>query len=92
MRRARLAPHHGQSSEVSDGHPGGSRFVPPGGSRKHVCCTPETPDVCPTASNLKHIMQIGIWTEGTAGDFHLEIKSIGAGLARASDETVLASF
>ena len=36
MRRARLAPHHGQSSEVSDGHPGGSRFVPPGGSRKHV--------------------------------------------------------
>ena len=36
MRRARLAPHHGQSSEASDGHPGGTRFVPPGGSRKHV--------------------------------------------------------
>ncbi len=65
---------------------------PRGGSRKHVCCTPETSDVCPTPSNLKHIMQVGIWTEGHAGDFHLEIKSVGAGRAHVSDDPGLASF
>jgi len=37
--------------------------------------------VCLTAPHLKHISQIGIWAEGVAGDFDLEIQSITAGFA-----------
>jgi len=44
--------------------------------RKHKCCTPVTPEVCPTPKNLKHISQLGFWAEGHAGDFHLEIQSV----------------
>ena len=33
-------------------------------------------EVCPTDVDLKSISQIGIWAEGHAGDFHLEILSI----------------
>merc|ERR1719238_2245336 len=35
--------------------------------------------VWPTKSNLKHISQMGIWAEGVAGKFHLEVKWIRAG-------------
>lgn len=34
--------------------------------------------VCPTADSLKHIGSIGIWGEGVAGSFHLEISEINA--------------
>lgn len=49
----------------------------------HHCCTKEHPEVCPTTKNLADISQIGFWTEGHAGDFHLEIQSVGAGNADA---------
>merc|ERR1719183_2332056 len=46
---------------------------------KHKCCSAEHPEVCPTKSNLKHISQLGLWAEGVAGKFHLEVKWIRAG-------------
>ena len=52
--------------------------VDPNGER-HVCCSKEHPEVCPTAENLKQIKFLSIWAEGVAGAFHLEIQSIGAG-------------
>jgi len=47
--------------------------------KKHKCCSAEHPEVCPTKSNLKHISQLGLWAEGVAGKFHLEVKWIRAG-------------
>jgi hypothetical protein len=52
--------------------------VDPSG-RAHKCCTAETPDVCVTEHNLRFISQVGLWAEGKAGSFHLEIERIGAG-------------
>eukprot|EP00041_Stephanoeca_diplocostata_P016478 m.324725 g.324725 ORF g.324725 m.324725 type:complete len:437 (-) comp20374_c0_seq8:1926-3236(-) len=46
---------------------------------KHKCCSPQNPEVCPSSKNLKDIEAFGIWTEGVAGDFHLEIEWIAAG-------------
>ena len=46
---------------------------------QHHCCSSEHPEVCPSADELKRIEQIGIWSEGHAGDFHLEVKAIGVG-------------
>jgi hypothetical protein len=46
---------------------------------QHKCCTPQTPEVCPTKKNLRDISELGVWTEGAAGTFHLEIEWIGAG-------------
>lgn len=45
---------------------------------QHHCCDADHPDVCPTAKNLRDISQIGLWTEGHAGNFHLEIQRLGA--------------
>merc|ERR1711988_764191 len=36
------------------------------------------PKVCPTERNLAQIEQVQIWAEGHAGEYHLEIQSIGA--------------
>jgi hypothetical protein len=47
--------------------------------KQHKCCTPQTPEVCLESKNLKDIVQIGIWAEGVAGDFHLEVQWIGGG-------------
>jgi hypothetical protein len=47
--------------------------------RKHDCCTRFTPDVCVSKRNLRSISQLGIWAEGHAGHFQLEIDRIGAG-------------
>lgn len=47
--------------------------------RKHKCCTPETPEVCIKPKNLRDISQVGIWAEGHAGNFHLEVERIGGG-------------
>merc|ERR1719182_1052697 len=54
--------------------------------KKHKCCSAEHPEVCPTKSNLKHISQLGIWAEGVAGKFHLEVKWIRAGTPSANGE------
>lgn len=47
--------------------------------KQHYCCSSDHPDVCVTSKNLKDIIQVGLWTEGAQGDFHLEIERIGAG-------------
>lgn len=57
----------------------GDCFTQDPGGKQHVCCTPETPDVCPTTGNLKDISQIGLWMEGGAGKFDTEIAWIRAG-------------
>lgn len=38
----------------------------------------EHKEVCPTAKALADIGSVGIWAEGTAGNFHVEISSIAA--------------
>eukprot|EP00038_Savillea_parva_P005586 m.159201 g.159201 ORF g.159201 m.159201 type:complete len:408 (+) comp11751_c0_seq1:56-1279(+) len=41
----------------------------------------EHPEVCPTAKSLSDIGSVGIWAEGAAGDFHVEMKEIAAAMA-----------
>lgn len=41
-------------------------------------CSSAHPEVCPSKKNLRDISTIGVWTEGAAGKFHIEILSIGA--------------
>lgn len=43
----------------------------------------------PTASNLKSITQLQLWTEGVEGDFHLQVKYIKAALASGDVQTLL---
>merc|ERR1711904_217434 len=45
---------------------------------QHVCCSAAHPEVCPTAKYLAQISSVAVWAEGVAGDFHIEIRSIGA--------------
>ena len=52
--------------------------VDPGG-KKHVCCSAATPEVCLKEKNLKGIEQVGVWAEGVAGAYNLQIKWIRAG-------------
>ena len=54
--------------------------------KTHKCCSKEHPEVCPTAHNLGHITQVGLWAEGHAGDFHLEVDRIGAGTPEDKQE------
>lgn len=51
-----------------------------GGCTDHgaVCCSTEHPEVCPQKTALSSVTQIGIWGEGTAGDFALDIFSVRA--------------
>lgn len=59
--------------------------VDPNG-KQHYCCSendqglkPTKPEVCLRQANLaKGVKQVGIWSEGHAGDFHLEILAVGA--------------
>jgi hypothetical protein len=51
----------------------------PNNGYQHVCCSPEHPEVCPTAQHLAQITSLEIWAEGAAGDFDLKVVSIGAG-------------
>ena len=57
-----------------------------GGCTDHgaVCCSKEHPEVCPTASAKARMETIGIWGEGTAGTFDMEIKAIRAVKAPSS--------
>lgn len=41
-------------------------------------CSPSHKEVCPNTKVLRSLGSIGIWAEGAAGDFHLEVKSIAA--------------
>lgn len=45
----------------------------------HHCCSAAHPDVCPKPADLAHIQGLGLWAEGTAGQFTLEVDFIGAG-------------
>ena len=51
-----------------------------GGCHDHgaVCCSAAHPEVCPDAKALSAVTQVGIWGEGTAGQFELDIKSVRA--------------
>ena len=49
-----------------------------------MCCSKEHPEVCPTASAKATMETIGIWGEGTAGTFDMEIKAIRAVKAPSS--------
>lgn len=51
-----------------------------GGCTDHgaVCCSAAHPEVCPNAKALSAVTQVGIWGEGTAGQFELDIKSVRA--------------
>ena len=52
-----------------------------GGCTDHgaKCCDPkESPNTCPSKTALSQITQIGIWGEGTAGDFALDIFELRA--------------
>jgi len=60
------------------GYTGGCDTKDPTGVQ-HVCCTDETPEVCPTSEVLRSITGLELWAEGAEGIFHLEIMSIGAG-------------
>ena len=48
-------------------------------------CSPSNKEVCPSTKALKSLGSIGIWAEGAAGDFHLEVKSIAAVAGKPSD-------
>jgi len=54
--------------------------------RQHVCCTPETTNVCPKPDDLSSIQQIGLWAEGAAGEFHVEVQWVRA-TNRATGDT-----
>jgi len=43
-----------------------------------VPCSSEHPEVCPTQKSMQHIQQVGLWCEGVAGKFNVEIKKIFA--------------
>lgn len=52
-----------------------------GGCTDHgaKCCDPtQSPNTCPSKTALSQITQIGIWGEGTAGDFALDIFELRA--------------
>jgi len=61
----------------------------PRNGTQHVCCSAEHPEVCPTSDSLSAITSVAVWAEGVAGDFHIEIKSIGAALVTDEDVEVL---
>lgn len=50
----------------------------------------EDPAVCVTDHDLEHIYQFGVWAEGKAGQFHLEMQSIRA-VTPAAATTALAA-
>lgn len=42
-------------------------------------CSPAHPEVCPTLKNLQDISAFGLWTEGAAGPFNVQIQWVRAG-------------
>ena len=49
------------------------------GGYQHHCCSKAEPKYCPTKAFLADVNTLQIWSEGVAGDFHLEIDWLGAG-------------
>ena len=47
---------------------------------QHISCSEDYPDVCPKEDDLKHIKWMEVWSDGVAGDIHLEVQSIYAEL------------
>ena len=43
-----------------------------------TACSSAHPEVCPTAKSLSEIGAVGIWAEGVAGQFHVELLKISA--------------
>ena len=60
------------------GYTGSCETKDPNG-KQHVCCTKDTPQVCPTKAFLSTITGVELWAEGTQGLFQLDVKWIGAG-------------
>ena len=56
--------------------------------RQIVCLKLKWCQVCPTSDSLSAITSVAVWAEGVAGDFHIEIKSIGAALVTDEDVEV----
>jgi len=53
-----------------------NKWSPATGEPEKKCS--EDSSVCPTEHNKKDIYQFGIWAEGAAGDFHVEIQRVFA--------------
>merc|ERR1711871_127335 len=45
---------------------------------QHKCCSPETPDVCPTSKFLSKVNNFALWAEGQEGAFLIDMKEIRA--------------
>ena len=52
----------------------------PATGEPYIACSEDHPNVCPKENDLKHIRWIEVWSEGVAGDIHLEVESISANL------------
>jgi len=50
----------------------------PTGKQHHCCGAGDAAQYCPTATFLSGLTDIAIWAEGVAGDFHIELKWVGA--------------
>lgn len=50
----------------------------PTGQQHHCCGTGDAAKYCPTSDFLSAVTDLEIWAEGVQGDFHLEVKWIGA--------------
>lgn len=70
-------PSTGQMQEVYIPFKNFSNKWSPSTGEPTIKCSSDR-NVCPTARSLGDIGSIGIWAEGTAGDFHVEIVSISA--------------
>jgi len=46
--------------------------------KQHRCCSSNHTEVCPTAGFLSNVTGVSFWAEGVKGDFHLEVKWVGA--------------
>lgn len=53
----------------------------PNGKQHHCCGTGDASQYCPTAKFLSALTDLAIWAEGVAGDFHIEVKWLGASKA-----------
>lgn len=57
----------------------GDCFTKDPNGKQHYCCDADHPKVCPSQKSLRDISQVGLWTEGQAGHFNIEVQWIGSG-------------
>merc|ERR1712100_418376 len=55
----------------------------PTGKQHHCCGAGDDAQYCPTTKFLSTLTDLEIWAEGVAGDFHIELKWLGASKAAA---------